>query len=66
MNNDLLQKHEYYNTLFSGTITPNYGDMRTAALNNLVDYAKKLKITYDEVKHEVTKLIAMFGERGIA
>lgn len=59
-NNDLLQKYEYWSFLFQESKNPQHATNRDAYLKTLINCAKDLKISHDELKGDVNNLLRMF------
>ena len=65
MNNDLLQKFDYFYLLHQETGNSVHEQARNIQHLLLIDYAEKLKVSHNELKQEVHNLLRMFNKQGV-
>lgn len=65
LNNDFVQKNEYWFQLHQQTQNPVHQQHFTTAYQILVDYARKIKKSHDDLKLSVTDLLRRLQKEGV-
>ena len=65
MNNDMNQKFEYWHQVFQESKNEIHKQKAAAYFSNLVDYAKALKTSHQQVKSETAQLLRSLRKHGV-
>lgn len=65
LNNDLIQKFEYWDQMFQESKSQIHQQKAAAYYHSLVDYAKKIKVTHQQLKSETENLLRSLRKHGV-
>jgi len=65
MNNDMLQKFDYWNQVFQESKNATHQQKAAALFHSLVLYAKDMKTTHQQVKSEISQLLRTLRKQGV-